>query len=314
MQKEIKTIIIGTPDFGVPAFEALIKSNNFKVTTAITQPNKKIGRKQIISAPPVRELAKKNNIQVYQPTKIKEITNKILDLQPDIIVVIAYAQIIPKIILDIPKYGCINVHASILPKYRGAACIQAALLSNDSETGISIMQMDAGLDTGPIINQKVITIKNTDTAGTLFGKLSKLGGDFIVPTLIKYIQGKLSPTPQDNSKASYVGLLKKSDGKINWNQTALNVFQHQKAMSPWPGAFTKVNINGKEKILKILDIENTIEENKYSTGKLFKHQSKIAIQCANNAILINSLQLEGKKPSTAEEFLHGYSLKNISIL
>lgn len=304
-KKKIKTIFIGTPDFGIPSLQSLIESEEFDVVATITQIDKKVGRKQQITPPPIKDLSIKNNIPVFQPSNIKNFSKEIEQLKPDLIVVIAYAQIITKEILNIPKYGCVNVHGSLLPKYRGASCIQASLLNNDDETGITIMKMNEGLDTGPIIYQTKINIAEDDTADTLSKKLSILSAKFLASTLQKYIENKIQAKEQDNSKASYVGLLKKSDGEINWNQDAQKVFSHFKAMSPWPGAFTRVNINKTSKLLKIIAMGKIIKTNSYKLGELFTNDKKLAVQCRKNAIIINFLQLEGKKPLSSEDFLRG---------
>jgi len=305
--EKIKTIFIGTPDFSIPALCNLIKSDKFNIEAVITQPDKKIGRKQIISCPACKLEAQKCNIPVWQPESIKNYELPISNI--DLIVVAAYAQIIPKRILDIPKYGCINIHGSLLPKYRGASCIQAALINGDKKTGITIMKMDVGLDTGDIIAQSEIEIKKDDTTGTLFDKVSNLGGEFIIPTLEKYIQGEIKPTPQDNSKASYVGMLSKKDGQIDWNKSAEKIERFIRAMNPWPGAFSKLKNTEptiKEKMIKIIEVKNDpIEINKHKIGELFLHNNNLAIQCATNALIINKIQLEGKKPLNSDDFLRG---------
>jgi methionyl-tRNA formyltransferase len=306
-KKRINTIFIGTPKYSVPSLLGLINSDLFNVIAVITQPDKKVGRKQEFIYPPIKKLALKNNIQVFQPEKIKDFSSEIKNLSPDLIVVIAYAQIISEEILNIPQYGCINVHGSLLPKYRGASCVQAALLNDDRETGVTIMKMNKGLDTGPIIAQLKLKIESNDTANTLFPKLSRLSGNFLIPTLEKFIKGDIDAKEQDNSRASYVGLLKKSDGKINWNQDATKIFSHYKAMAPWPGAFTEVDIDNRKKMLKILDIENIVNINKYKTGEIFIKDKKLAVQCATDAVVINTIQLEGKQLVSSEDFLRGNS-------
>ena len=206
-------IFIGTPRFGLPCLKALINDNDINVIAVITQPDRPAGRKQAVDFLPIKKEALKNAIPVLQPEKIKIIKEQIINLKPDIIVVAAYAQIIPQGILDIPKYGCINVHGSLLPKYRGASCVQAAILNGDKKSGVTIMKMEASLDTGPIIVLKEIEIKNDFTSGDLYDKISLLAGEILVPTIKAYVKGDIKETPQDNSKASYAPMLKKENGR-----------------------------------------------------------------------------------------------------
>lgn len=298
--KKIKTYFIGTPDFGAPTLKALINSESFEVLGVISQPDKKVGRKQILTKPPIKQIAEKNNIQVYQPNKISELK---IEEELDLIVVVAYAQIIPKHILNFPKYGCVNVHGSLLPKHRGASCIQGAILSGDKKTGISIMKMDEGLDTGDIIHKEEQTIGNMDTTGSLFEKLSKLGGQIIEETLLKYIKGEYPTFPQDDSKSNYCPILSKKDGLIDFNKDADNIEKHIRAMSPWPGAFFEL----KGKTIKIIKTNPEIlkrEEN--FPGELFTINKELFLQTLGGAIKIEKIQAEGKKVMTAEEFINGY--------
>lgn len=300
----IKTVFIGTPDFGSKTLETLINNNIINVVSVISQPDKKVGRKQLLTPPPIKQIALKNDIPVLQPLKINTITKKIKDLKPDLIIVIAYAQIIPEDILNIPQYGCINVHASLLPKYRGAACIQASILNGDKKTGISVMKMDKGLDTGPIISKFKIDINDDDTTGNLFNKLSELSSNIIISTISDYIKGKIEPIPQDNTIASYVGQLSKKDGKIDWEQTAEKINLFIRAMSPWPGAYT---FTQDDKLIKIIETEKIVLEiKKYKSGTIFIEANKLCIQCQNNAIIIKKIQPAGKKIMLADEFIRGY--------
>lgn len=301
--KKYNTIFIGTSDFGVPALEVLIEKYNVKAV--ITQRDKKVGRKQIVTPPPIKTIAQEYNTEVWQPEKIKDTAEKIKNLNPDFVVVAAYAQIIPREILDIPKYGFLNIHASLLPKYRGASCIQAAILAGDTEIGVSIMKMDKGLDTGPILAQKSLKIGKDATAGTLFNKLSILGRDLLINTLDKYLAGKIEPIKQNNKKASYVSILNKKDGQIDWQKSALEIEKFIRAMHPWPGAFSYLD----NKIIKIIDTSKIIEVNKYKPGELFLDNGSLAIQCKKDALVINTLQLEGKKEISARDFLLGYRNK-----
>jgi len=301
--EKIKIIFIGTAEFGLPAFKALIKDSDFEIALAVTQPDKPIGRKQIITSSPIKIAAEKNNITVLQPEHIIDIKEKISLLSPDLIIVAAYAQLIPEAILNLPKYGCLNLHASLLPKYRGSAIIQAAILNGDKQTGLTIIKMDKGLDTGEILAQTAINIDNDDTAGTLYDKLSGISADFVIETIKKYLTEKIKPMAQNSSLASYAKELTKSDGLINWSKPALDLEKFIRAMNPWPVAWTWWN--GKQ--VKIISAQNQpIEINTYKPGKTFKYNSGLAVQCGQNALIIKSLQLEGKSALESEEFLRGH--------
>lgn len=311
-KNKIKAVFIGTPDFAVPSLKALVDDGQFDVIAVVTQPDKKVGRKQIITPPPVKVEAKNHGIPIFQPDKILNIKDEILDLKPDLIIVIAYAQIIPEDILNIPKYGVVNVHGSLLPKYRGASCIQAALLNGDKKTGVTIMKMDKGLDTGPILAQDEIVISEKDTFGSLYVKLSELGAKILTSSLIKYVVGEIKPVAQNNDKASYVGLLKKQDGEIDWKKDADEIERHVRAMFPWPGAFTflgnkEQEIKNKKLSLKIKEVQHqSLNINEYKIGEIFLHNNELAVQCGKNSLIIKKLQLEGKKEVNADEFKLGY--------
>ncbi|MFH0840598.1 MAG: methionyl-tRNA formyltransferase [bacterium] len=300
--KEIKVIFVGTPEFAVPSLQSLIRNTDFKVEAVITQPDMPVGRKQVLTAPPVKIIAQECNIPVLQPQKITQIIDQIRALQPDVIVVAAYAQIIPENILSIPKYGCVNVHASLLPRHRGASVIQASILNNDKKSGITIMLMDKTLDTGPILSQTEISLDENSTTEWLYNELAKLGGKVLTQTLKKYIKGEIKPKAQDNSKANYVGLLKKQDGLIDWSKSAEEIERFVRAMNPWPGAWTWV----KGKQLKIIKVQHhTIEINAQKVGKTFTYNNGLAVQCGKDSLIITGLQIEGKKEMTAQEFLRG---------
>ncbi|MDD5071682.1 MAG: methionyl-tRNA formyltransferase [Patescibacteria group bacterium] len=299
----IKLIFAGTPDFAVPGFRALLSDKDFKILAAITQPDKPVGRKQILTPSSIKIEAQKNNIPVWQPNKIAEIKEKIKGAKPDLAVLIAYGQIIPQEILDIPRFGWINVHGSLLPRWRGAACVQAPILAGDKKTGVTVMKIEKGLDTGPILKQTEIKINPEETAETLHDKLAELGAKILSATIKNYINGKIKPEPQDNSMASYAPTLKKEDGKINWEKEAEEIEKMARALNPWPGTWTKF----KNKKLNIKNFNPKILEiNKYKPGQTFLHNNQLAVQCGQNALITKKLQLEGRKKITAEEFLRGY--------
>lgn len=308
-QKGYNIIFIGTPDFAVPSLNKLIESN-YNIITVITQPDKKVGRKQELIYSPIKKVALEHNIPLLQPQKVKEITKEIKKLQPDIIITAAYGQIIPKDILNIPKFGCINIHGSLLPKYRGASPIQYAILKGEKKTGITIMEMDEKMDEGDIITQKDIEIKNTDTSLSLHDKLSILGANLLLETLPKIFDNKVKCSPQNHSKATYTKILKKSDGKIDWNMSADEIDNMVRAFYPWPGTYAELRILNQEsgiKRLKIIKAGVYKISNELKPGSVFKAQDEnLAIKCNKNALILEKVQLEGKKEMLGKEFLRGY--------
>ncbi len=299
---KIRTIFIGTPDFGIPAFRALIQDKQFDIIAVITNPDAPVGRKQILTPTPIKVEAIKHKIPVFQPKRIADLQSEIKNLKSGIIIVIAYAQLISEEILNLPKYGCINVHGSLLPKYRGAAVIQAPILNGDKQTGVTIMKMDKGLDTGPILAQAEIKIESNETGDSLYDKLSQLGADLLINTLKKYIADKIKPQPQDETKASFVKQLQKKDGLINWTESAEEIERFVRAMVSWPSAWTWLQ----NKRLKITAVQQQpIEINSYKSGKTFIYNNGLAVQCGKDALIIKKLQLEGKKEMDSDEFLRG---------
>ncbi len=297
-----KIIFIGTSAFGLPAFQALINDSDFEIVLVITQPDKPAGRKQIITSSPIKIEAEKNNLTVLQPEQIMDIREKISLLKPDLIIAIAYAQLIPREILNIPKYGCLNLHGSLLPKYRGAAVIAAAILNGEPQTGLTVIKMDQGLDTGPILAQLAVAISDGETAGSLHDKLAAASRNFLISTVKKYLSGKIEPKPQDNALASYVKTLAKADGLVDWSKSAAELDRFIRAMTPWPCAWTWWN--GQQ--LKIIAAQSQpIEINSYKPGKTFKYNRGLAVQCGRDALIIKKLQLEGKNELSSEEFLRG---------
>lgn len=298
----IRTIFIGTPSFAIPALEALLRDPFFEICGVITQPDRPVGRSQIVTEPPIKKLGKERGLTVYQPERIGNFTAEIANLKPDLIILVAYGQIIPKEILDIPTYGCVNVHGSLLPKYRGAAVIQAPIINGDTETGVTIMLMDEGLDTGPILAQSRIKLSNTETAQTLFPKIAKLGAEALIHAMHRYINGSAKPIPQNDAEASYVKMLKKEEAKIDWSKTATEVERFTRAMFPWPVTWS----NWENKLVKIYEVDPVpLSINQYRPGQLFLSNGRLAVQCGINSLLIKRLQLEGKTEMTAEDFLKG---------
>ena len=280
---ELKIIFFGTPRFGATILEGLIK-NNYKPVLVITAPDKPVGRKQILTSPPVKKIAEKYNITVTQPEKIKEAAIEIKNLNPDLIICAAYGQIIPKEILEIPKHGCLNIHPSLLPKYRGASPIQTVILNGDKETGVTIILMDEKMDHGPIIDQTKYKIPDDINHKELDSALAKQGAHLLVKTLPKWINGEIEAKTQDESNATYTKVLKKEDGKIEWKKSAEEIERQIRAFCPWPGTFAF--IKHKNKILRVKILEAGISKEK--------------------KLIIKKLQPEGKKIMTLEEFKKGY--------
>jgi len=306
--KKIKVIFMGTPEFSLAGMNSLINSKNYEIIGVFTQADKKVGREQLITPPPVKRLALENKLPVFQPEKIKDELDNIKNLKPDLIVVIAYGKIIPQSILDIPTYGCINIHASLLPKYRGAACLNAPVLNGDKETGVTIMKMEAGLDTGPILRQAIMKLNGNENLEIVHDTLSSLGAEILITTLNDFISGKIEPQVQEDANASYIKTLNKEDGKIDWNTSALDIERQIRAYNPWPGTYT----NDGDKSIKILEVENNVLlSNNHKIGEAFIDNGRLVIQCGQDSLVILRLQAAGKKPMTSVEFLRGNKINGL---
>ena len=299
-----KIVFMGTPKFAVPILEMLIE--NFGVELVITQPDKRVGRKKGLTAPPVKAIAEKNNIPVLQPEKIsndKEILNALKKINPDIIITAAYGQLVPDSILEIPKYKCINVHGSLLPKLRGGAPIQYAILEDHRKTGVTIMYMVKKLDAGDMISKVEIDIFDSDNYETLHDKLSYAGCELLKETLPKIFSGDISPQKQDNSMATFARNILHDDEKISWEENARVIFNKVRALDPNVGAFTYLDKN----ILKIWSAEEIIVKENYNkkVGTIVKQDKKfLYVLCGNNTILkIKELQIAGKKRMPVVNFL-----------
>jgi len=304
----MKTVFIGTPEFGAIILEGLIESV-YKPVLVITATDKPAGRKQIITPPPVKVLADKHGIEIKQPEKISDFKSDLFLLKPDMIIVAAYGQIIPKEILDIPKYGCLNIHPSLLPKYRGASPIQAAILNGDKRTGVTIMLMDEKMDHGQIINQRSIIIEEKEGAKTLHDKLADLGLNLLLETISNMERGLTKLTPQDDNQATFTKILNKAEGIINWKKSAEMIEREIRAFEYWPGSFTfwtKLNTPLRLKITKA-KVLKSIKGIDFAIGQTFVVQKGgLGIQCGNDFLVIERLQLEGKEEISSEEFLRGY--------
>lgn len=306
----MKLIFMGTPDFSASILEDIIKSGH-EVIAVVTQPDKQKGRGHEVSFTPVKELALKYDIEVLQPVKVREpeFIAKLKGLAPDVIVVAAFGQILPKDLLDMPPLGCINVHFSLLPKYRGAAPIQYSIINGEKETGITIMYMDEGIDTGDIILQRAIPIEKEETAGSLFDKMAVLGGELIIEALQQLGEGKAVRTPQNHEVATYYKMINKEMGRLDFHQSAEGLERLIRGLSPWPSAYTY--LDGKTLKLWRAGVEpeaagakEALESQPGEIAQLRK--DALVIKTGDGFLVVKELQLEGKKRMAADAFLRGY--------
>ncbi len=301
VEKKLKIAFMGTPDFAVPILEALIEK--YGVMAIVTQPDKEVGRDRILMPTPIKKVGNDHTILVLQPKKIREEYEEIISLEPDIIITCAYGQIIPKEILNAPRLGCINVHASLLPKLRGGAPIHRAIINGLSKTGITIMYMNEGMDKGDIISQREISIEESDTAQTLHDKLSILGRDLLLDTLPSIIDGTNKRVPQEESEATYGFNITREDEHISFDKTSRQIYNQIRGLNSWPGAY--VTLNGK--ILKIWasrigETYDALVEN----GTIIKlYDDGFGVKTSNGEIIITKVQPEGKKAMDARSFING---------
>lgn len=308
----MRIVFMGTPDFSVPALEALVKGGH-QVIAAVTQPDKPKGRGKAVLMTPVKEKALEMGIPVYQPVKVREpeFVKTLADLAPDAIVVVAFGQILPKAILEIPRYGCVNIHASLLPKYRGAAPIQWAVIDGEKETGVTTMFMNEGLDTGDMLEKEVVPLDPKETGGSLHDKLSAVGGRLILSTLKGLEDGTLKGTPQTDEGSCYAKMLKKSLGDIDWTMDGAAIERLIRGLNPWPSAYTSLH----GKTLKIWDADVTDREYGVEPGTVAEvSKDQLIIQTGKGSLSVRSLQLEGKKRMDIQDFLRGYSLEKGTVL
>jgi len=300
---------MGTPDLAAVCLEHLLTAKDLCVVGVVTQPDRPKGRDLKLTPPPVKELASRHNIPVLQPEKAREegFLKQLAEWQPELIAVAAFGQILPKQILDLPKFGCLNVHTSLLPKYRGAAPIQWAILNGDAETGVTIMKVDVGLDTGDIISVKRTLIDASDNAQTLHDRLARIGGELLVRTIPDYVAGRIKPQPQPAEGATYAGKIKKQDGAIDWSLPAQTLWNRVRGFTPWPGAFTHCVTQGKSFLLKIWEAEPAAGHG-VPGEVLVADKHGIVIACGEGALRILILQREGGRRASAPVFLAGYPL------
>ncbi|SHF31789.1 methionyl-tRNA formyltransferase [Caloramator proteoclasticus] len=303
----MKVVFMGTPDFAVPTLKKLIEKH--EVIAVFTQPDKPKGRGQKVQYSPVKEVALEHNIPVYQPSKIRkevEYIEELKNLNPDVCVVVAYGQILPKEVLDIPKYGCINVHASLLPELRGAAPINWSIINGNRITGVTTMMMDVGLDTGDMLLKREVEILDTDTAGSIHDKLMIVGAELLIETLEKIEKGDITPEKQDDSKATYAPMMDKELGHINWDKNARDVFNLIRGVTPWPSAYFYYD----DIMIKVWRCE-LIEGGKNDVAGKIVDVSKdgVKITCREGIIVLKEIQKQGSKRMDIATFLNGNSLE-----
>jgi len=292
-------VFMGSPDFSLPTLRAL--ANAYQVVGVVSQPDRASGRGRELKPPPVKLLAQELNIPVIQPEKLRqpEAMEQLRLWNPDLIVVTAFGQILKKDVLYLPRFGCINVHASLLPRWRGAAPINAAILHGDKETGVTIMKMDVGLDTGPILTQRSIPITGEDTAGSVFEKLSHLAADLLIETLPDYLSGKIQPTPQPEEGMTHAPMLKKEEGKLDFTRPADELERRIRAFNPWPGAF--MDVDGT--LLKIHRAH--VAQGKAEVGQRLIYEDQPAVGAEAGLLILDEVQPAGKKSMSGKSFLAG---------
>ena len=294
-----KIVFMGSPDFSLPSLHALTK--HYEVVGVVTQPDRASGRGREIKMPPVKTLAQELHLPFTQPEKLRApaAMAQLNAWAPDLIVVAAFGQILKKDVLELPRYGCINVHASLLPRWRGAAPINAAILAGDEETGVTIMQMDVGLDTGPMLAQRSIRLTRDDTAGSVTPALSTLGADLLIDTLPRWIAGEIQPQQQDDTLATYAPMLKKEEGKLDFARDADELERLVRAFNPWPGAYLELDGS----MLKVHRAH--VEHGNAEAGKRLVVQNQPAVGARSGILILDEVQPAGKKPMSGKSFLAG---------
>ena len=295
-----KIVFMGSPDFSIPALRALAEV--YPIVGVVTQPDRPAGRGRVLTPPPVKRLALELGLPLIQPERLRQ-PEAMAQLQawaPDVIVVAAFGQILRPAVLELPRFGCVNVHASLLPRWRGAAPIQAALLNGDAETGITIMRMDAGVDTGPTLSQRALPIQPDDNAGALSERLAALGGELLLETLPAYLSGELTPQPQEDAGATYAPMLNKADGQLDFSQPAEALARRVRAFNPWPGAFTI----WQGQMLKI-QRAHAVPTPCAVPGQTVIYQGLPAFCTSDGLLALDELQPAGKKPQPGKAFLQG---------
>lgn len=302
----MKIVFMGTPEFAIPSLEMLMNTEH-SVVAVYTKPDQPTGRGQRLTPPPVKRIAEARGLPVLQPKSLRrpEEQARLASLHPDLIVVAAYGLLLPKAVLDIPPLGCLNVHPSLLPKYRGASPIVGAILAGEEVTGVTIMLMDPGMDTGPTLVQEPVAIEPNETAGALTFRLAKVAAELLEKTLPKWVGGEISPQPQDHQAATVTRPVTKEDGEIDWHLSAREIWWQVRAYHPWPNCYTR----WRERLLKVLEAVPLVESSGAEPGTVVSlpkgGPTQVAVQTGHGLLGLISVQLEGKRPLLGEEFIRG---------
>ncbi|MBM3176113.1 MAG: methionyl-tRNA formyltransferase, partial [Chloroflexi bacterium] len=299
-------VFMGTPDFAVPTLELLIE-NGYEITAVYTQPDKEAGRGRHVAASPVKQVAVSRGIRVMQPDSLRGegVVEELASLAPELVVVAAYGQILPRAVLSLPRFGCVNIHPSLLPKYRGSSPIASAIMHGDDATGVTVMLLDAGMDTGPLLKQAKVPISAEDTTGSLTAKLAQIGARLLLETLPQWLEGRITPQPQDEAQTSYTKQIAKEDGEMDWQLSAVELWRRVRAFDPWPGCYTR----WKDKLLKIIQAVPVDGGEAGDVGMVIAlpqpSPAPVGVITAGGILGLLRLQLEGKKEMAAAEFLRG---------
>ena len=308
---DLRIIFFGTADLACASLSALAASAVGDVVGVVTQPDRPKGRELRLTPSPVKALAQELKLPVLQPERARDpqFIQTLAELRLDLIVVAAYGQILPPALLDLPRHGCLNVHTSLLPKYRGAAPIQWAILNGDCETGVTIMKMDPGLDTGDILTQHTTSIVPEDNAQTLHDRLARLGAELLIQTIPDFLAGKILPRPQPSESVSYARKITKEDGRLDWNRPARVLWNQVRAFTPWPGSFTFLPATTERPLLKIRQVE-VVENASGQPGEILRaERADLVVACGEQALRLLVLQREGGRRLSAAEFLSGHPLQ-----
>lgn len=305
----LRIVFMGTAELACASLEALARSAAAEVAGVITQPDKPRGRDLRMQPPPLKEAALHLGLAVLQPERLRapEGIQQVADLRPDLVVVVAYGQLLPPAVLALPRHGCLNVHASLLPKYRGAAPIQWALWNGDPETGVTVMRMEAGLDTGPIVSQERLAIGSDDNARSLHDRLARQGADLLARTIPEYVAGRIPLQPQDPAQATHARKIVAADGRIDWTQPARRIWNQVRALTPWPGAFTELPETTPPIRLKVSRAEVAVEcRGAPGEIQVGPGHRDLLVACGEEGIRLLEVQREGRRPMKASEFLAGW--------
>lgn len=306
----LRIVFMGTPELACASLKALLGSPGLEVVAVVTQPDRPRDRDLKLQPSPVKQVALENHLPVLQPERARheQFIEQLRQLQPELIAVAAFGQILPQSILDLPRYGCVNVHTSLLPKYRGAAPIQWAILNDEPETGVTIMKMDVGLDTGDILTQSSTPIRPEDTSETLHDRLAAMGAELLARTIPEFVAGSIQPRPQPAGGAVYAPKIRKQDGQIDWGQPARAIWNRVRGLAPWPGAYTFLPASPASHLLKIWSAA-VLPRSGNPAEILEADKAGLVVGCGRDALRVDVLQLEGGRRLSAREFLAGHRLE-----